>query len=145
MLAPLYSHFSWVEPECNCQFTGCNTQQRGSKMRYKKKKKSNKNKSWRRAGTSAPGIPLPGQPSAPETKAILLQQEFCRRISPLLQRPGPTYSQGDYSQRRRLDLVSHPSWNKPSPSYFLSNHTSMDILRCFYTTYKNMIKQAAVI
>lgn len=55
---------------CNSVELKCNT------------KKNNKNKSSRHAGTSAPGIPLLGQPM---TKVILLQQESCR-ISPLLQR-----------------------------------------------------------
>lgn len=47
-------------------------------------KKSDKNKSSRHAGKPMPGIPLLGQPSAPATKLILLQQKSCRRISPLL-------------------------------------------------------------
>lgn len=47
-------------------------------------KKSNKNKGSRHAGKPTPGIPLLGQPSLPATELILLQQESCRRISPLL-------------------------------------------------------------
>lgn len=68
---------------CNCQYSGCNTTKR-AELEWNTKK-ATKVRSSRRAWTSAPGIPLLCQPTPSACKVMYLQQESCRRISPLLQ------------------------------------------------------------
>lgn len=68
----------------NCQYSGCNTMKR-VELEWNTKKAAKVRRS-RRAWTSAPRIPLLCQPTPPVCKVIYLQQESCRRISPLLQR-----------------------------------------------------------
>lgn len=85
---------------------------RGAGTEYQKS-----NNSSRRAWTSAPGIPLLCQPTPPVCKLIYLQQESCRRISPMLQRSSAARRQTYREITISLDLFYRQPGNEPSLSF----------------------------